>query len=164
MSALRLYTSTKKVMAAQILEIREKGNEVELDIGSPGEAETITRPRQWFHHHKPQVGGFIVVYPDSYVSYCPPDAFTGGNVLTPPNSVEGHKPDDDELRRRFLYHPVRDAIAAARHEAISKLCLELARNLRDMCFPGRMLSLALTDLELVRMHANASIACDDPRP
>jgi hypothetical protein len=34
----------------------------------------------------------------------------------------------------------------------------------QLCYPGRQLSLALTALEEVRMRANASIACDDPRP
>lgn len=74
------------------------------------------------------------------------------------------KPTDEDLRRRFFYHQLRDGDAVTRHEKVSHLCFNLALDLRELCYPGRQLSLALTALEEVRMRANASIACDDPRP
>jgi hypothetical protein len=67
---------------------------------------------------------------------------------------------DEELRRRFFYHPPRDQGAIRSHESVSTLTFKLARNLRDICPPGRNLSLALTALEDVRMRANAAIAVD----
>lgn len=73
------------------------------------------------------------------------------------------KSTESELRKRFFYHPPRDDAAVNKHSNISRLCYELAVTLNDICYPGRQLSLALTALEEVRMRANASIACDDPR-
>lgn len=73
-------------------------------------------------------------------------------------------PTDEELVRRFLYHPPRDEQAKMNHAKVSAWTLELARYLVAVCPPGRNLSLALTDLESVRMRANAAIAVDDPRP
>jgi hypothetical protein len=73
-------------------------------------------------------------------------------------------PSEQELRKRFFYHPPRDALAIANHEHVSALTFDLAVKLCQLCYPGRQLSLALTALEEVRMRANASIACDDPRP
>lgn len=72
-------------------------------------------------------------------------------------------PSEEELRQRFFYHPPRDQEAVRRHGEVSKLTFELALKLCELCYPGRQLSLALTALEEVRMRANASIACDDPR-
>jgi len=74
------------------------------------------------------------------------------------------KPSVDELQRRFFFQKPRDADAIDRHEQVSLLTFELAQSLCLFCYPGRQLSLALTALEEVRMRANASIACDDPRP
>lgn len=74
------------------------------------------------------------------------------------------KPGIDELHKRFFFHPPRDGDAVRRHENVSELCFNLAHSLVASCYPGRQLSLALTALEEVRMRANASIACDDPRP
>jgi hypothetical protein len=73
-------------------------------------------------------------------------------------------PTDQELHSRFFYRPPRDSEAVRRHEEVSTLCYSLAHELCQLCYPGRQLSLALTALEEVRMRANASIACDDPRP
>lgn len=72
-------------------------------------------------------------------------------------------PDPDELRKRFFFHPPRDAQAIANHEKVSELTYELASQLCFRCPPGRNLDLALTALEEVRMRANAAIAVDDPR-
>lgn len=74
------------------------------------------------------------------------------------------KPTIGELKRRFQYHPPRDDKARDNHAKVSELTLDLALELAELCPEGRQLSLALTDLESVRMRANAAIAVDDPRP
>lgn len=73
------------------------------------------------------------------------------------------KPTEKDLENRFLYHAPIDTEAAERHAAVSSQCLAVAHELTELCYEGRQLSLALTALEEVRMRANASIACDDPR-
>jgi len=77
-----------------------------------------------------------------------------------PNAI----PTEEELRKRFFFQKPRDQAAIDRHEAVSMLSFNLAMSLCRLCYPGRQLALALTALEEVRMRANASIACDDPRP
>ena len=72
------------------------------------------------------------------------------------------KPTDEELDNRFRYHrPTAEAVP--KHEQVTELTLALAKQLRDICPEGRNLSIALTELESVRMRANAAIACDSPR-
>ena len=88
----------------------------------------------------------------------------GTDEGTKPPRNPNAAPTEAELRKRFFYHPPRDLHAIASHEAVSARCFELAVFLCNECFAGRNLSLALTALEEVRMRANASIACDDPRP
>lgn len=88
---------------------------------------------------------------------------TEGNQDEMPASHRG-LPSTDELRRRFFFHPPRDAQAISNHEKVSQLTFTAAVELCRICPPGRNLSLALTALEDVRMRANAAIAVDDPRP
>jgi hypothetical protein len=70
------------------------------------------------------------------------------------------KPTDAELENRFSYHPPKTPQRVARHAKVTELTLALAKELRDVCSPGRGLSCALTALEEARMWANQSIACD----
>ena len=70
----------------------------------------------------------------------------------------GGKPSDAELDNRFRYHRP-DMAKSQLHAQVTELTLALAKQLRDICPPGRNLSLALTELETVRMRANAAIAC-----
>lgn len=86
---------------------------------------------------------------------------TNEGPVTPP---QPKPPSREELRRRFFFHPPRDAEAIKNHESVSELTFALALDLCMLCPPGRNLSLALTALEDVRMRANAAIAVDDPRP
>lgn len=89
-----------------------------------------------------------------------------GNGTENDDPIPAHlrKPSEAELRKRFFYHPPRDAVAVSAHEAVSELTYGLAIELVKVCPQGRNLSLALTALEDVRMRANAAIAVDDPRP
>lgn len=87
-------------------------------------------------------------------SALPAEAIPGEEPMT--------KPTDLELDNRFRYHkgpPSR----AGKHEQVTELTLELAKQLRDLCPEGRNLALALTALEDVRMRANAALACDSPQ-
>lgn len=62
-----------------------------------------------------------------------------------------------ELDRRFTYHaPKGDQ--AERYTAIRALARDFAANLMMACPESRELSLALTNLELAVMWANAAIA------
>lgn len=69
------------------------------------------------------------------------------------------KPTDSELENRFRYHPPKDTDQVEKHRKVTELTLALAKELRDLCPEGRNLSLTLTELETVRMRANAAIAC-----
>lgn len=69
------------------------------------------------------------------------------------------KPTDEDLENRFRYHPPKDQEQKDRHARVTEATLALAKELRDLCPEGRNLSLALTELETVRMRANAAIAC-----
>jgi hypothetical protein len=90
--------------------------------------------------------------------------------MTDPNSMEpgklttgcftgNGKPTDAELRNRFYYHPpTPDTLP--RFAAINDACFALAKVIRDTVPVGRGLSLALTQLEEVRMRANFGIATE----
>lgn len=62
-----------------------------------------------------------------------------------------------ELERRFTYHaPTPDQVP--RYDEIRSLAKAIAWHLMEMCPESRELSLALTKLDEVVMHANAAIA------
>lgn len=63
-----------------------------------------------------------------------------------------------ELERRFKYHPPTDPKQGQKHELVNELCFELALKLCQLTKEGREQSLMITELELVRTWANASIA------
>lgn len=69
---------------------------------------------------------------------------------------------DDDLRRRFTYHPPMNDKQRQQHEEVSRRTLELSIWLNENLPEGRNLSIALTLLEDVRMRSNAALACDDP--
>jgi hypothetical protein len=73
-------------------------------------------------------------------------------------------PTREDLQRRFFYKPPRDEQAKANHQRVSELTFNLACLLTELCPPGANLTEAINLLEMVRMRANAAIACDDPRP
>jgi hypothetical protein len=64
---------------------------------------------------------------------------------------------DAELELRHTYHAVKDG-QAEKYEAIRAKALEFAKLVRDLCPHSRELSTALTKLDEVVFHANASIA------
>lgn len=63
----------------------------------------------------------------------------------------------NELERRFSYHPPKEG-QAERYEALRAKAKELAMLIHNSCPESREKSTALTRLDEVVMHANASIA------
>lgn len=67
-------------------------------------------------------------------------------------------PSPSELERRFRFQSPPNEARRVAHELVSELTLNLARTLVDICPEGGQLSLCLTNLEAVRMRANAALA------
>lgn len=75
---LEKWKCHKVVEAAQILGISLTG---ELGFGR----DNFVQPtREWLDKHKPEVGGYYVVYEDGYASYSPAKAFESGYSKFPP--------------------------------------------------------------------------------
>lgn len=78
------YQCHKKVWALKIKEIRQSGPEELYDGGSweivpeDGDYAPITVPHAFYDKHRPQAGGYYVVYEDGYKSYSPAEAFESG--------------------------------------------------------------------------------------
>lgn len=66
--------------------------------------------------------------------------------------------DRNEVASRFAYHRPSSEDVARKHDGIREMCGTLADFLIDLCPESRELSLALTKLDEVCMHANAAIA------
>ena len=75
------YTCFKEVGALKIkkLDVTDQTMGAELMM-TPHEAgyEGIILPEEYVRKHKPQVGGYYVVYSDGYKSYSPAYAFESG--------------------------------------------------------------------------------------
>lgn len=69
------YQSHKRVWALKIKEI--DGNKI---VPADEGYAAIETPDGFADKHKPQVGGYYVVYDDGYKSYSPAEAFDGGYV------------------------------------------------------------------------------------
>lgn len=65
---------------------------------------------------------------------------------------------DEDLEKRFRFHPAKDLDTQEKHENIRGICKELAYFIKDTVPPGREQALALTKLEEVMMWSNAGIA------
>ena len=65
--------------------------------------------------------------------------------------------DVDELKNRFIYHPLKDG-QAERYQEIRNYAHGLASLINHQCPESREKSLAITHLEDAVMWANASIA------
>jgi hypothetical protein len=79
------YQSHKKVWALKIKSIVKdgEGENRETDgsaMITPEEEgyEPFRVEQDYMHKHKPQVGGYYVVYEDGYKSWSPSEAFEGG--------------------------------------------------------------------------------------
>lgn len=80
------YKCHKEVWALKIRDIQQSpANQVALHLGgdwviTPEEEAYAPFPigHEWYAKHKPQVGGYFVVYKDGYKSYSPAKAFEEG--------------------------------------------------------------------------------------
>ena len=72
------YQSHKKVRAAKITGFRLNGNPDMPDLLLGEIGGIVSLLPDWHEKHKPQVGGYYVVYEDGYTSYSPAKAFEDG--------------------------------------------------------------------------------------
>lgn len=82
---------------------------------------------------------------------------------TPSPEVKEYKPSEQvlhQIEESFTYHsPLPDQIP--RYGALRSKAKELALLMAKNCPPGRELAMALTQLQLATMCANAAIACNE---
>lgn len=73
------YRCHKEVWALKIkaLNVLEDGSEVYITPADAGYG-TFAAGRAYYDKHKPEVGGYYVVYADGYKSYSPAEAFEDG--------------------------------------------------------------------------------------
>lgn len=78
LTELPLYRCHKEVRAAKITGFRQNGEPdmPDLVLGEIGAIATLLP--DWHEKHKPQVGGYYVVYEDGYKSYSPAAPFEAG--------------------------------------------------------------------------------------
>lgn len=81
------YQCHKQVWALKIKEVRQSPPEVVVDGGSwdlvfeHEDYAPLTVPHAFIEKHKPQAGGYYVVYGDGYKSFSPASAFEDGYTL-----------------------------------------------------------------------------------
>jgi hypothetical protein len=72
------YQCHKRVRAAKITALRQNGNHDMPDLVLGEIGCVVTHLPDWHLKHKPEVGGYYVVYEDGYASYSPARAFEDG--------------------------------------------------------------------------------------
>lgn len=73
------YRCHKEVLAAKITDIRLPAEaESVLTLEWLGGHAKSVQAAEWMQRHKPQVGGYYVVYDDGYTSFSPAKAFEDG--------------------------------------------------------------------------------------
>lgn len=79
------YKCHKVVRAGKILATAHNPNEdaVFLDIDGL-DNKWLSVPAGWLSKHNPDIGGYLVAYEDSYLSYSPAEAFEAGYHALPP--------------------------------------------------------------------------------
>lgn len=76
--ALPEYRCHKVVRAARITALRGNGNADMPDLVLGEIGGVVTLLPEWHEKHKPQVGGYYVLYEDGYSSFSPAKAFEEG--------------------------------------------------------------------------------------
>jgi len=71
------YKCHKIVQAGKIMEI-DSNDEEDPVLFLEEVNEPVVVSEGYMYKHKPQIGGYFVVYENSYRSYSPADAFTSG--------------------------------------------------------------------------------------
>ena len=99
------YRSHKVVRAAKITGFRENGNPDMPDLLLGEIGSIAVQLPEWHSKHRPQIGGYYVVYEDGYASYSPAKAFE-----------EGYRP---------VVHPLEEQ--SIKIETIARMCHEVNR-------------------------------------
>lgn len=104
-----LYNCRKQVRAVQITQVIKHAHPdpdfddavfeasadfkgVTLFYETENGPKTIAVNATWYHKHKPEVGGYYVVYKDGYTSYSPARAFDDGYTLDTAEAVLAEMP------------------------------------------------------------------------
>lgn len=74
------WISNKVVQAFQIAQINHAPDGAALSPADP-QLASVQVNADWVNKHNPQVGGFYVIYGNSYTSYSPKEAFIDGYSL-----------------------------------------------------------------------------------
>ena len=96
------YQCHKKVWALKIKAVAQGTQPTDLPGGSwmlhPADDGygPLEVSHEWYAKHKPEAGGYFVVYDDGYKSYSPASAFESGYSLIPPASTHQQRVLDEE--------------------------------------------------------------------
>lgn len=74
------YKCHKQVWALKIKAVIGNGQDFNLEFDD-GRYAPVAVTLAWWGKHRPEAGGYYVVYPDGYKSYSPADAFEAGYTL-----------------------------------------------------------------------------------
>lgn len=96
---MREYQCHKRVHAAKILSIGPSETDRHILFLEPMVGPLVSA--EWVAKHKPQPGGYYVIYEDGYTSYSPAAAFESGYTLI--EQKEDAKPDalSEKLNKQF---------------------------------------------------------------
>jgi hypothetical protein len=79
------YQSHKKVHAFKILAVSYEetpdGISLVCIVPTDPNLSPVYIDYDWYYKHRPQAGGYYVVYEDGYTSYSPAEAFENGYTL-----------------------------------------------------------------------------------
>lgn len=134
------YRSHKIVRAAKILAVSGDGSARspgELHLEIPGRPDPLVLPvdRDYMEKHKPQVGGYYVLYKDGYESWSPANALESGYTLIGPSeddpSEDGLQEAMDAVKRQLDGEvPLSDGVQAIR-DALGASHLEMTVELNQ---------------------------------
>lgn len=77
------WQSHKNVWAGKVAALSEKEGIPSLILDLDGDQTNIAVGQAWLDRHKPEVGGYFVLYQDGYRSYSPAKAFEEGHTPAP---------------------------------------------------------------------------------
>jgi len=77
------YRSHKCVSAAKITSVLKHVDGIlDIQMTTPGDELIKVRiSKEWGEKHEPDLGGYLVLYDDGYISYSPAEAFEAGYTL-----------------------------------------------------------------------------------
>ena len=162
---LPAYKSHKTVRAAKITGFRQNGNPDMPDLLLGEIGAVVALLPDWHEKHKPQVGGYYVLYEDGYTSYSPAKAFEEGYTRAA-GSTRGQVENYDH--KITGSRKLNDAEVALMNEAkaLAQQCGAYIAKLRDPKTGGdalvvldqRWISMGASDLQVGFMKLIRGIA------